>query len=132
VNGSLTEPREGQRLFVLSSIEDRELVLKFTELAPHRVHKVPTYYFRMLQTHSEEELGSINLRVGSTAHIELYAGRVGFAVHPAYRGNRYASRSLRLLMPFARKLQLNPLWITCDPREHPITPQLRTCRCEVG
>lgn len=61
------------------------------------------------------EVGNINLRVGSTPHIELYAGHVGFAVHPAYRGNRYASRSLRLLTPLARELRLDPLWITCDP-----------------
>ena len=28
---------------------------------------------------------------------------------------RYAARSVRLLIPFACRLGLNPLWITCDP-----------------
>jgi tagatose 1,6-diphosphate aldolase len=36
-------------------------------------------------------------------------------VHPPHRGHRYASRSLRLLLPVARRLGLNPLWITRDP-----------------
>jgi len=69
----------------------------------------------MLLAPGGNEVGNINLRVGSTPHIELYAGHVGFAVHPAYRGNRYASRSPRLLTPLARELRLDPLWITCDP-----------------
>ncbi|MGA8441650.1 MAG: GNAT family N-acetyltransferase [Candidatus Sulfotelmatobacter sp.] len=101
--------------FVLSSIEDTELALELTQVAPHPVHKVSTYFFRMLLTPSGSEAGRINLRVGSIPHIELYAGHVGFAVHPVCRGNRYASRSLRLLLPLARELRLDPLWITCDP-----------------
>lgn len=100
---------------VLRPVEDTELVLEFVDFAPHRVHRVPTYHFRMLHAQSREELGIINLRASSTPHIELYAGHVGFSVHPAYRGHRYASRSLRLLMPLARDLRLDPLWITCDP-----------------
>jgi len=79
------------------------------------VHKVPTYYFRMVHADTAEELGTIRLRAGSTRHVELYAGHIGFGVHAAYRGRRYASRSLRLLIPLAESLGLDPLWITCDP-----------------
>jgi predicted acetyltransferase len=53
--------------------------------------------------------------VASTPHIEHYAGHVGYSVDPLHRGHRYASRSLRLLAPLARRLGLDPLWITCDP-----------------
>jgi predicted acetyltransferase len=69
----------------------------------------------MLHAHSREDLGNINLRVSSNLHIEPYAGPVGYTVHPAHRGHKYAARSLRLLIPFARELRLDPLWITCDP-----------------
>ena len=36
-------------------------------------------------------------------------------VYPAHRGHRYAARGVRLLIPFARQLGFDVLWITCDP-----------------
>lgn len=102
-------------LFALGALIDDELVLELADFAPHPVHKAPTYYFRMVHVGSGDELGTTNLRVESAPHIELYAGHVGYTVHPTHRGHRYAARSLRLLLPLAGKLGLNPLWITCDP-----------------
>jgi len=95
--------------------EDDELTLELASFQPHPVHQVPTYFFRMIHCDSQEDLGRINLRIASTPHIEHYAGHIGFAVHPASRGHRYAARATRLLIPLARELHLNPLWITCDP-----------------
>jgi predicted acetyltransferase len=69
----------------------------------------------MVHTTTAEELGTIRLRIGFTPHIELYAGHVGYGVHEHHRGHRYATRSLLLLASFARRLGINPLWITCDP-----------------
>jgi predicted acetyltransferase len=94
---------------------DADLALQLTDFSPHRVNGVPTYHFRMVDSRTGEELGGINLRIASTPHIERYAGHIGFTVHPARRGHRYAARSVRLLMPFAQQLGLDPVWITCDP-----------------
>jgi predicted acetyltransferase len=91
------------------------LELRLSDYSVHSVHRVPTYFFRMLSRYSEEELGTINLRLGSNAHIERYAGHIGYGVHAAHRGHHYAARSLSLLVPLARRLNLDPLWITCDP-----------------
>jgi len=99
----------------LSGLEDGDLTLQPTDFAPHRVHHVPTYHFRMVHSHTGEEIGGINLRLGSTPHIERYAGHIGFTVHPAHRGHRYAARSVRILMPIAGELGFDTLWITCDP-----------------
>jgi predicted acetyltransferase len=96
-------------------LRESELELRFKAFMPHPVHKVTTYYFQMVHVGTGDELRIINLRVGSTPHIELYAGHVGYAVHPPHRGHRFAARSLRLLLPLARSLSLNPLWVTCDP-----------------
>ena len=115
---------------LLRSIEEAELVLEFAQLAPHFIHRVPAYFFRMLLGLGRSEVGNINLRVGSTLHIELYAGRVGFAVHPAYRGNRYASRSLRLLTPLARELGSIRLGSPATG-EPSITPESRTRGCKI-
>jgi len=94
---------------------DAELELKLTEFALHAVHHVPTYHFRMVHRETKKELGGIRLRIGSTTHIERYAGHIGYGVHPEHRGNHYAARAVRLLMPLAKQLNLDPLWITCDP-----------------
>jgi tagatose 1,6-diphosphate aldolase len=96
-------------------LRDSDLVLGLKEYAVHPVHKVPAYYFLMVHAHSRERLGSINLRVASTPHVELYAGHIGYGVHSEHRGHRYAARSLTLLVPMARRLGLDPMWITCDP-----------------
>ncbi|WP_031496344.1 GNAT family N-acetyltransferase [Bryobacter aggregatus] len=96
-------------------MRDGNLQLELLDVAPHPVHHVPTYHFRMTDAITGEEFGSIRLRVGSTRHIEMFAGHIGYAVHEAHRGHRYASRAVRLLLPLARRLGLQPLWITCDP-----------------
>lgn len=96
-------------------LRDRDLRLELDYVAVHPVHKVPTYHFRMIHAATAEELGTLRLRVGSTPHILLYAGHIGYAVHPPHRGHRYAARSLLLAAPLARSLGLDPVWITCDP-----------------
>jgi predicted acetyltransferase len=92
-----------------------DLELRLANYSVHSFHRVPTYFFRMMSIARAEEIGAINLRIGSTPHIERYAGHIGYGVHPAHRGHHYAARSLRLLVPFARSLSIDPLWITCDP-----------------
>ncbi|QOY91911.1 GNAT family N-acetyltransferase [Paludibaculum fermentans] len=96
-------------------LEDGELRLQFVKLEPHPVHKAPTYFFRMVHAQTGAEFGGINLRAGSSVHIERYAGHIGYTVFPAFRGHRYAARSLMLLIPAARILSLHVIWITCDP-----------------
>lgn len=97
------------------NLTDEELRLELASFGPHAAHKVPAYHFRMLHTVTGQELGTINLRVSSIPHVELYAGHVGYLVHEPHRGHRFAARSLRLLAPLALRLGLNPLWITCNP-----------------
>ncbi len=92
-----------------------DLELRLADYSLHSFHRVPTYFFRMMSIDRDEEMGKINLRIGSSPHIERYAGHIGYGVHPAHRGHHYASRSLVLLLPFARCLAIDPLWITCDP-----------------
>jgi predicted acetyltransferase len=77
----------------------------------------PAYYFWMLD-HSRPDLpiaGTISLRIGHTDDLELYCGHVGYHVFPPHRGHHLAERSVRLLLPLARRHGLDPLWITCNP-----------------
>jgi predicted acetyltransferase len=96
-------------------LRDEDLELRFDEFKEHIYHKVPTYYFRMMLLSAGLEAGTVNLRAGSTPHVLLYAGHIGYSVHEEFRGHRFAARSVKLLLPLARSLELDPLWITCDP-----------------
>jgi len=96
-------------------LEDGDLRLVLESFGVHPFHQVPSYSFRMVRAATSEELGGIRLRVGSTPHVERYAGHIGYSVHMEHRGHRYAARSVRLLVPFARRVGLDPVWITCDP-----------------
>ena len=96
-------------------LSEGDLRLILSDITPHIYHKVPTFFFRMISAPGGAEVGTINLRVGSTLHIEHYAGHIGYGVHEPFRGKRYAARSVLLLVPLARRVGLDPLWITCDP-----------------
>lgn len=96
-------------------LRDGDLELEFREFAVHPYHKVPTYFFCMMLLTSGEEVGTINLRAGSTPHLERYAGHIGYGVHASHRGHHYAARSVVLLLPLAGRLGIDPLWVTCDP-----------------
>ena len=109
--------------FEPGELRDEVLSLELVEVAEHPVHKVPALFFRMADTRGQE-VGAINLRVGSNRHIEHYAGHVGYSVHPAHRGHGYAARALRLLVPLGRRLGFEAIWITCDPEN---TASRRSC-----
>ena len=59
--------------------------------------------------------GGIGLRIGNSHQIEMYYGHLGYHVYPPARGHHFAERSVRLLLPLARKHGLKTLWITCNP-----------------
>lgn len=97
-------------------LRDGELRLELADYEVNAVHHVPCWSFTMVHAESGEELGTIRVRVGESRHVVMYARHVGYAVSGAHRGHRYAERGLRLLLPVARRLGLDPLWVTCDRR----------------
>lgn len=76
---------------------------------------VPAYRFKMRLVGQDEDIGRIELRVGNTEHLIMYAGHIGYGVNPEHRGHRYAARACRLLLPLARSHGLRTIWITCNP-----------------
>jgi predicted acetyltransferase len=76
---------------------------------------VPSYKFRMIRSQDKAEMGRIDLRIGNPTSIVMYAGHIGYAVFPDYRGHHYAARSVKLLLPLARRHGLTTIWITCNP-----------------
>jgi len=76
---------------------------------------VPAYHFTITHAESHEPLGLLSLRVGSSDWLCLYAGHIGFAISEPHRGNRYAYHALSVVAPLAWRLEIDPIWITCNP-----------------
>lgn len=108
---------------------DLELVLARKTPPDQRRGYAPVYSFNMLRAGSRGIIGSIDLRIGITEDLVKYSGHFGYRVTVDYRGNRYAARSLKLLLPLARTHNLNPVWVTCDP-DNPASR--RTCEIAGG
>ena len=68
--------------------------------------------------------GSISLRIGHSPNLDFYLGHIGYHVLPASRGNHYAERACRLLLPLARAHEHKVMWITCNPEN---AGSRRTC-----
>jgi len=102
-------------------MRDTDLELILRETSPYIPEKgfVPAYNFSMVNITSKEIMGNIDLRVGLTEKLKVYGGHIGYEVYEPYRGHRYAGRSCRLLFPFLRELEINPVVITCDPGNLP-------------
>lgn len=94
--------------------DDLELVLVKKVPADEMKGYFPTYEFEMRNAKTAEIMGYIVLRVGDNENTK-YGGHIGYRVDEKFRGKHYAARSLKLLFPLAKKHDMNPLWITCNP-----------------
>lgn len=98
-------------------LRDDRLVLLLRETTPGIPDRdwSPAYHFTIADAESHAPRGLLSLRVGTTASLRMYAGHIGYAIDENHRGHRYAARSVKLAAPLARRLGLDPIWITCDP-----------------
>jgi predicted acetyltransferase len=107
-------------------LRDRDLWLELRAREPENSARgwVPAYRFAMRIDGVDHAVGRLGLRIGLNHTIDHYAGHIGYEVSPAFRGNRLAERSCRLVLPLARRHGFRDLWITCNPDNW---PSRRTC-----
>lgn len=107
-------------------LADGEVSLQVEELhaANPAFGIVPSYAFAIRRRRGDVRVGSISLRLSDADRFLLYYGQIGYGVDAQHRGHGYASRAVRLLVPFARRHRFPELWITCGPEN---TASRRTC-----
>ena len=91
---------------------DLELVLTQTLASDPEKGRVPEYRFEMRLAGNKRKIGSVRLRTRCTQRLEQYGGNLSYDVQQEYRGNRYAARSCRLLLPLAVRHGIESLLIT--------------------
>ena len=98
-------------------LKDGELWLELSRYIPgdSTLERAPSYHFVMRHQKNNACMGDIELRLGTYSGVRLYSGHLGYEVYPAFRGNYYAARSCKLLLPVAAHLGLDEVWITCNP-----------------
>ena len=107
-------------------LRDDDLQLVLAEAYPGNAFRniAPAYRFQMQHAYRGSKLGEIELRIGTSQYLVMYAGQIGYEVYPAFRGHHYAARSVVLLLPLAQRHSLQPVWITCNPDNY---ASRRTC-----
>lgn len=77
---------------------------------------VPAYHYRVIEA-GGSDAGHINFRLGDSPRVLLFAGHIGFEIHPPFRGHGYAFQACQAIAPLVR-LVYNAATITCDPDNH--------------
>jgi len=72
---------------------------------------VPSYDFIICK--NGEKIGNINLRIGYTEGL-YYGGQIGYGIDENYRGNGYATKACKLIVPIAKAHKMQKLLITND------------------
>jgi tagatose 1,6-diphosphate aldolase len=73
------------------------------------------YHFDILMKPDREKIGSIDLRIGYTTSVVRYGGHLGYGIDANHRGNRYAAKACKLLLPVAKQHGMDVIWVTCNP-----------------
>ena len=108
--------------------DDLELVLVKKIPADEKKGYFPAYEFEMKNAKTAEIMGHVHLRIGNNENTK-YGGHIGYGVDEKFRGKHYAARSLKLLFSLAKKHDINPLWVTCNPEN---IPSRKTCELAGG
>ena len=113
----------------LPELSDGVIHLVCTAKNPGDAEKkyVPAYDFAVCK--GSEKIGDINLRIGYSGFGPdesslYYGGQIGYGIDEKYRGNGYAGRACRLLLPVAKAHGMEKLLITND---HANTASRRVC-----
>ncbi len=93
-------------------IKGENIDLKIKEKAPAQNNYLPSYAWTILS--KDEIVGGINLRIGYNENI-YYGGNIGTEILEKYRGNGFAKKAARMVLPVAKKHGITELYISCNP-----------------
>ena len=93
-------------------------------------HRVPQTNLWLVE--GEEYLGRLSIRHRLNRRLRFKGGHIGYDVRPSVRRRGYATLMLRLSLPVAHQLGIDPALITCDDTNVGLPPGDRGQRRPAG
>ena len=100
-----------------------DLLLSDTDVSDAECGIIDGFLFYIYNRKSRKYAGYVSLRLGESPAL-YYLGHIGYRIEPEWRGNHYAERACRLLIPLLEELGLESVVITTDVDN---LPSRRTC-----
>ena len=102
--------------FNTTDLKNQEIYLHLYKTADENIEKgyVPAYYFKIMRSMDDIEIGQCDLRIGYNDNTK-YGGNIGYEIYEPFRGNHYAGAACKLLFLLAKKHKMKEIIITCSP-----------------
>lgn len=89
-----------------------QLLINFSKGVSLPEGYVPCTEFWIIE--ADEYVGRITLRHYLNPSLEKRGGHIGYEIRPTARLKGYGKKALSLILPIAKKMNLNEVLITCD------------------
>ena len=74
---------------------------------------MPSTLFLCVRERDDKLVGMIDLRHALNDHLRRFGGHIGYSIRPGERRKGYATRMLRLALPFYREIGVERALVTC-------------------
>ncbi len=92
-------------------LTDGEITLKISGKYSGDKDMLPFYYYDIFL--SDRFIGRISMRIGSNFH-SYYNGNIGYEIEEKFRGNSFAYKACKLVLPVAKAHKMSEIILTCD------------------
>lgn len=97
-------------------LSDGEIDLKISGKYFGDEEMLPFYYYDIFL--KDRFIGRISMRIGSNFH-SYYNGNIGYEIEENFRGNNFAFKACKLVLPIAKAHGMNEIFLTCDENNIP-------------
>lgn len=97
-------------------LTDGEIYLKISGKYLGDEEMLPFYYYDIFL--KDRFIGRISMRIGRNFH-SYYNGNIGYEIEENFRGENYALKACKLVLPIAKAHGMNELFLTCDENNIP-------------
>ncbi len=97
-------------------LSDGEIDLKISGKYFGDEEMLPFYYYDIFL--KDRFIGRISMRIGHNFH-SYYNGNIGYEIEENFRGNNFAFKACKLVLPIAKAHGMNEIFLTCDENNIP-------------